>query len=173
MGASELPLFLDARGLFWIPPSRLELNNNNSSSSNDDSSHRAQVFDEEYRQIFASSFNTPLTPQQTQKLLHNVRFDLASVSDLGLTPQKLTSLVETNEKVAMECLFQVANEPGSEDLLTSLIYSNLTVRSMEVVNRLIHSNKLPEEFINKYISHSIAYCNGMRNNRSLQNRFVR
>ena len=186
---SELPLFEDAKGLFWIPPSRLCLSSSSSSSSS--SSHSSDgnatssgsgsrsasqtqpVFDEEYRQIFASALVSSLTLQQTQKLLHNVLFDFATVTDLGLTPENLPALVELNEKVAHQCLFQVAGEPGAEQLLSSLINADLSLRSMEVVNKLIHMNKLSSEFINKYISHSIAYCNGMIGNRNLQSRFIR
>ena len=159
-------------------------NNNNNNNNNNDNKNIAKVgggggggdsrrmFDDDYRSTFASAFISPLTSLQQQKILSNARFDIETLADLGLTPEKLPLLVEMNEKVAMECLLQIAEDSDSHPFLTALVNSDLSLHSLEVVNRLINANKLPYQFINEYISHSFAFSNSIKN-KSLQNRLVR
>jgi hypothetical protein len=104
------------------------------------------------------------------------------VQESGLTPQNLPRLVEHNPLIAHECLLvilQSSPEPLKNDYLSALVGMDMSLHSMEVVNRLathnVHGDQEPilhPEYINLFISSCIASCENIQD-RHAQNRLVR
>ena len=127
------------------------------------------------------------------------------VQESGLTPQNLPRLVEHNPLIAHECLLvilQHSPENVKNEYLSALVGMDMSLHSMEVVNRLathnhVHSTAagsvttttatkgggghrknqdqepvLHPEYINLFISSCIASCENMPD-RHAQNRLVR
>jgi hypothetical protein len=110
-----------------------------------------------------------------------LRFQL--VQESGLTPHSLPRLVEHNPLIAHECLLvilQSSPESLKNDYLSALVGMDMSLHSMEVVNRLATHNVpgddqepiLHPEYINLFISSCIASCENLQD-RHAQNRLVR
>ena len=138
------------------------------------------------------------------------------VKECGLTPQNLPQLVENNPAVANECLLRVLtpssseggsggggkkggkakgkNSSGGEDkesllrneYLSALVGMDMSLHSMEVVNRLAMS-RVPDtsagkggatkplvhpEFVHRFVSNCMSSCENIQD-RNAQNRLVR
>jgi hypothetical protein len=105
------------------------------------------------------------------------------VQESGLTPQNLPRLVEHNPLIAHECLMvilQHSPEDVKNEYLSALVGMDMSLCSMEVVNRLathhvVHPDQGPvlhPEYINLFISSCIASCENLPD-RHAQNRLVR
>lgn len=105
------------------------------------------------------------------------------VRESGLTPQSLPRLVEHNPLVANECLLLIlksSSEDEKNEYLSSLVGADVSLHSLEVVNRLAtyglgDPNKEPilhPEYIHLFISSCIASCENIQD-RHAQNRLVR
>lgn len=105
------------------------------------------------------------------------------VQESGLNPQNLPRLVEHNPLVAYECLVRIltySTEDSKNDYLSSLIGMDMSLHTMEVVNRLATHNLgsssrrpiLMPEYLHLFISSCIASCENVQD-RHAQNRLVR
>jgi len=121
------------------------------------------------------------------------------VQESGLTPQNLKKLVEHNPLIAHECLLVILEhspENTKNEYLSELVNMDMSLHSMEVVNRLATHNHvhvasndgkgagsyrnkkqdqgpiLDPEYINLFISSCIISCENMPD-RHAQNRLVR
>lgn len=108
---------------------------------------------------------------------------LQLIQDSGLTPQNLPKLVEHNPLIAHECLLIVlsnSSEPIKNEFLSALVGMDMTLHTMEVVNRLATHNVhggggepiLHPEYVNLFITSCIASCENIQD-RHGQNRLVR
>eukprot|EP00804_Cyclotella_cryptica_P030022 CCRYP_016948-RB/>CCRYP_016948-RB protein AED:0.44 eAED:0.44 QI:0/0.5/0.33/1/0.5/0.33/3/45/148 len=101
------------------------------------------------------------------------------MSEAGLSPQNLPRLVENNPLVATECLLLILTSSEDSaanrknDYLSALAGMDMSIHSMEVVNRLATHSTQGDQYIHLYISTCISTCESMGYDRHLQNKSVR
>jgi hypothetical protein len=153
---------------------------------------------EEYKHVLGllqkQAFSSPLSSFDQRTVLETLNETKAKASgthpmrkhlvqESGLTPQILPQLVEHNPLVAHESLLvvlQSSPEPVKNDYLSALVGMDMSLHTMEVVNRLATHNVnnageepiLHPEYINLFISSCIASCENIQD-RNAQNRLVR
>ncbi|RCV37689.1 hypothetical protein SETIT_8G082900v2 [Setaria italica] len=114
------------------------------------------------RDLVEKACKGPLAPAQQEKIVLDLGKDWKLVYHCGMTPQKLRGLVEHNTCIAVEVLSRLINSPDMDEYFNVLVHMEMSLHSMEVVNRLTTAVVLPPGFIHDYISNCIRSCDDIQ-----------
>jgi hypothetical protein len=164
--------------LVWLMPDDDDDDNNNSNKHNrslltwDSSICIIHSIHEEIRQLMDRAYQGTLNLQQQQKLIDELDTHPDFIEHIGLSPSNLHLLVEHSPSISIQCLLKLISTDRMNEYLLTFIDMEMSLHSIEVINRLSTSIVLPQEFLQRYISTCIQTCEKTKD-KYLQNRFVR
>jgi hypothetical protein len=124
------------------------------------------------RTLLSLALTQQLSADQSNDLIDRLNANPGLVQRLSFQPDQLPDLVEHNPLVAIETLLHLMSADNVSEFLSVLVNMEMSLHSMEVVNRLTTAVDLPKEFVHLYITNCIHSCQ-LTSDRTMQYRLVR
>ncbi|XP_055337331.1 LOW QUALITY PROTEIN: CCR4-NOT transcription complex subunit 11-like [Paramacrobiotus metropolitanus] len=133
--------------------------------------------------LITKSVRSPLHVDEQNSLISAFEADPTLV--LGgavMTPEDILGIVENNPGIATEIFKRVHKIPDNairqtrfKKYLQAFLTTNVTVHTMEVINRLHEAKVVPSDFLPLYVSYALRKCDSTSTSESTynQNRLVR
>lgn len=110
------------------------------------------------KKLFILAQRQPLETSQYDILKKELCEKEDALQNLQLSTASLPKLVDKNPSLAVDVLLLLASTQQFGEYLTVLINMDLSLHSMEVVNKITASLELPPQFIHFYIRNCITNC---------------
>ncbi|CAG9804659.1 unnamed protein product [Chironomus riparius] len=129
---------------------------------------------EDIKKIATEAFKQTIRIHDQKVLLDVLEKDPDMIHKIGIKPSNISNIIEFNPSFAHNVLAILLKSTVSTDYLSAIIKTalNMSLNSLEVVNRLASSMELPTEFLHLYILNCIEACEKMTDER-FQKRSVR
>ena len=137
------------------------------------------------RELLVTAVQSPLPPPSQQELVSQLKAALDATEIFScVSSSQLPGLVENNPLVALETLQRLLTPAGDSaqsteaaqdaaaPYLAAMTTMDLSLHSIDVVNRLSTAVPLPSSFIHAFITNCITSCEKIRD-KYMQNRLVR
>ena len=139
----------------------IETNNPANSSSSLSPSSTPTPSIKDLAALLTSAITTTTTIHPTQippNLPSLLTANPTLLPSINLSPNNLQHLVEYNPMLAAHLLTYLLTTPHATSYLSALVSMDMSLHSMELVNRLSLEVTLPEDFVSLYISNCISSC---------------
>ena len=114
-----------------------------------------------------------LKDEEYRAIIKPLKTDPELIFNIGMTPQRLPSLVINNPHVAFELLIIMTNTTQITKYYDALSGMKLSPNTLEVFNRLSNFVELPQEFIQIFLKNCMNQCRNSTETKVNKNRMVR
>merc|ERR1712113_292215 len=129
----------------------------------------------EVQRLYKLALQRKLENEEELKFKDEIKNEPRMLDMIGLSDDNLPSLVEYNPMITVEILMIILKNKNKEKIkkyLRQITNINVTLQSLEVVNRLVTQVELPSDFIPYYITRCRKTCEDLED-RAQQGRLVR
>merc|ERR1711962_88892 len=129
----------------------------------------------EVQRLYKVALQRKLENEEEQKFKEELKNEPKMLDMIGLSDEMLPLLVEYNPMITVEILMIILKNKNKEEIkryLRQITNINVTLQSLEVVNRLVTQVELPSDFIPYYITRCTKTCEDLED-RLQQGRLVR
>lgn len=165
------PPLLNEDELIWLNPENFLLDYHNYMYDSTMCETKATAVNG-VRRLLTKALKGPLNLSQLDQLSALIKKVDSSIVASGVTHTQYPELVEFNPVIAYDVLICLMSTSQITDYFSVLVNMDMSLHSMEVVNRLTTTVELPTEFVHLYISNCIHTCESIKD-KYIQNRLVR
>lgn len=125
------------------------------------------------RALLSKAVKMSLKDEEYKTLSRALKIDSEIVFHIGMTPQRLPSLVINNPNIAYELLICMTHTTQITKYYDALSGMKLSPNTLEVFNRLSGQVELPQEFIQIFLKNCMNQCRNSTETKVNKNRMIR
>ena len=99
--------------------------------------------------------NNNISKEEEQFINDSIKIYPDIVKEIGLGPEQIYDLIEKNEQLSFNILFDLSQMPYFSDYLYLFITRKWSINSLKVMNKLFQKVEFPEQYIYCYFIHCI------------------